>query len=354
MDRVSTLARTLRLSKSRRPCTLLLGTRGSFEAVRLQTLDADLGAMVQGVLAGRFDEFYERMDALGSEASQLYLGEIFGHAALLPAWRQLAQMLREGFFSMVLTVCYDSLLEQALAQQGLIPMRDYTVFTVGVSRDEEIRRFLRTPSVLKIIKLHGDLGLGSVRLTPEETLRFPQAVATELVDVTREMLVVVGYEERHRDVLEVMNRASDASVWWASWSGLSWERSEDRSVLRLMLDRKSDQNVVSGPEGGFAEFVSALHAQLGRSLPDDQRPEDELPPKPPEDELRRRLRQVLVERFNESELRTLCFELDVDYESLQGQGKADKARELVAYLGRRQRIQGLALTVKRLRPDIDI
>jgi predicted transcriptional regulator len=66
----------------------------------------------------------------------------------------------------------------------------------------------------------------------------------------------------------------------------------------------------------------------------------------------RKLLQVLDKRFDEGELRTLCFHLSVDYDSLPGEGKANKARELVAYLERRGRISEFAGIVGQLRPDI--
>jgi Effector-associated domain 7 len=47
-----------------------------------------------------------------------------------------------------------------------------------------------------------------------------------------------------------------------------------------------------------------------------------------------------MDRFNDSELRTLCFNLGVDYDVLQGSGKSDKARELIIYLDRRNGISG--------------
>ncbi len=65
------------------------------------------------------------------------------------------------------------------------------------------------------------------------------------------------------------------------------------------------------------------------------------------------LRQLLVDHYSEGELRTLCFDLGVDYESLPPGGKADKARELVAYLERRDRILDLLQVGQRLRPDVD-
>ena len=64
------------------------------------------------------------------------------------------------------------------------------------------------------------------------------------------------------------------------------------------------------------------------------------------------LRQVLTTRFDAGELRTLCFDLGVDYDDLPGEGKASRARELVGYLARRDRIADLIRVGKRLRPDI--
>ncbi len=65
-----------------------------------------------------------------------------------------------------------------------------------------------------------------------------------------------------------------------------------------------------------------------------------------------RLRQALTDHFSDSELRTLCVVLGMDYESLPGESKADKAREVVAYLERRGRIPELVAIASRLRPNV--
>ena len=67
-----------------------------------------------------------------------------------------------------------------------------------------------------------------------------------------------------------------------------------------------------------------------------------------------RLRQTLDTRFSDSELRTLCFDLNVDYDTLPGTGKADKAREIVDYFNRRNRIPELVAAVKEQRSDISL
>ncbi len=64
------------------------------------------------------------------------------------------------------------------------------------------------------------------------------------------------------------------------------------------------------------------------------------------------LRELLAARFNMSELRTLCFDLGVDYDSLPGEGKADKARELVSFCDRHDKLAKLIEAGKRLRPEI--
>lgn len=65
-----------------------------------------------------------------------------------------------------------------------------------------------------------------------------------------------------------------------------------------------------------------------------------------------RLRKNLTQYFSDGELRDLAFDLGVDYESLPGQGKADKARELVAHLERRGRLDELREQLQRLRPGM--
>jgi hypothetical protein len=60
----------------------------------------------------------------------------------------------------------------------------------------------------------------------------------------------------------------------------------------------------------------------------------------------------LVSHFNEEELRDLCFQLGIDYETLPGDSKTIKARELVAYHERRNRIESLSQVCRQLRPNV--
>jgi nucleoside phosphorylase len=59
------------------------------------------------------------------------------------------------------------------------------------------------------------------------------------------------------------------------------------------------------------------------------------------------LRQNIIDHFSDQELRDLCQDMGIDYESLPGEGKSAKARELVAFCERRGRISELK---QRLEP----
>lgn len=61
--------------------------------------------------------------------------------------------------------------------------------------------------------------------------------------------------------------------------------------------------------------------------------------------------QLLDRRFDENELRDLGFRLQVDFDDLPGEGRIDKARELILYLERRGRIPELLDVIEGMRPD---
>lgn len=65
-----------------------------------------------------------------------------------------------------------------------------------------------------------------------------------------------------------------------------------------------------------------------------------------------RLRQLLLEHFDDGELRDLCFDLHIVYDDLPGEGRKDKVRELVAHCERHVRIPELVKECRRSRPNV--
>lgn len=67
-----------------------------------------------------------------------------------------------------------------------------------------------------------------------------------------------------------------------------------------------------------------------------------------------KLRQSISRFFNESELRNLCFDLEIEYENLPGTAFNDKVRELISYCNRHQRLDDLIKTCKLIRSNFEI
>lgn len=65
------------------------------------------------------------------------------------------------------------------------------------------------------------------------------------------------------------------------------------------------------------------------------------------------LRKLVLQYFNASELQDMCFHLDIDFETLEGSGKSNKARELITHMQRRNRLSDLVTLGKKHRPQLD-
>ncbi len=63
------------------------------------------------------------------------------------------------------------------------------------------------------------------------------------------------------------------------------------------------------------------------------------------------LRSLIADSFNKSELRSLCFDLDINFENLQGETLEDKSRELITYCKRQGRLEDLISRCRELRPQ---
>lgn len=66
----------------------------------------------------------------------------------------------------------------------------------------------------------------------------------------------------------------------------------------------------------------------------------------------KKLYEILTTYFDDEELRTLCFQLNLDYDDLPAEGKSNKARELIMYLERHGRLSEIFEVGKHLRPTL--
>ena len=94
----------------------------------------------------------------------------------------------------------------------------------------------------------------------------------------------------------------------------------------------------------------------GNAYPDTQRDPENAAPVRPVGKLaqasRIKLRENMYNAFTRSELRDVCFDMDVDYESLSGDTKGDDVRELIALCERSGQINELITMCSRRRSNV--
>jgi hypothetical protein len=66
------------------------------------------------------------------------------------------------------------------------------------------------------------------------------------------------------------------------------------------------------------------------------------------------LRHVLKQYYSESEIRTMCFDLGIEYESVPGRGKSERVDELVYFAQRTGRLDHFAAYVRQTREFIQL
>jgi hypothetical protein len=64
------------------------------------------------------------------------------------------------------------------------------------------------------------------------------------------------------------------------------------------------------------------------------------------------LHEKMVQHFDAAEVRSLCFGLGIEYDDLQGDGRADKLVSLISLVERRGMIEGFINAVTETRPDV--
>ncbi|RMG93965.1 MAG: hypothetical protein D6706_14645, partial [Chloroflexi bacterium] len=66
------------------------------------------------------------------------------------------------------------------------------------------------------------------------------------------------------------------------------------------------------------------------------------------------IHETLVTHFSLEELRVLCFQLNIEYENLEGSNKSGKALALVKYAQRHNRYTDLVNAIRQERPHLNL
>jgi 2-oxoglutarate dehydrogenase E2 component (dihydrolipoamide succinyltransferase) len=179
-------------------------------------------------------------------------------------------------------------------------------------------------TLTKWLKQEGDWVKQGEPVAEVETDKVAFDVIAESPGMLRKKLLYEGDEVANGTKLAIIDL----------WFGLSWERYSDIKLTPLLQPDKEDTPSEPLAQESPIQASSNPGSLAGQSGP-----------------VRKDLFHLLIIGFSNLELDDLCFELEIEYEDLPAEKRA-KAREMIRYLERRDRLKDLIVAGRKLRPNL--
>ena len=168
-------------------------------------------------------------------------------------YRALARLIREGYFSTILTSNTDTALEFALQEQGLYPPR-YEVLTVGQVSNERIAATLEgQESGIRIVKLYGNKSQTGPTLPH---LKLPPDIQNSLQHYFNRNIIIVGCMDQEEDGISALHTHKKGSIYYVVPSIPPFDDIVIESLHKQ--DKRPNDFLVIGNYGKFNTFFCAL------------------------------------------------------------------------------------------------
>lgn len=173
---------------------LMLGAGASMSSGAKSTpkiMEELLQQFGQGLEGATLEDRFDQLWRASSDADRRRMLHPYLNLTPSRGYATLARLIEAGYFDLIVTFNFDTLVEKSLAGLG----SDFKLVIRGETRDDEMGKLLesREPRV-KIAKLHGSFRATDYFLfSADEMLRYPEPIANVLGSVTAKDIIVCGY-----------------------------------------------------------------------------------------------------------------------------------------------------------------
>lgn len=235
-----------------RPFPIILGAGASL------TSGASSMKEIVTRVAGRYDlrRFYSVLDQLDETSRVALLWDCLNVVTPSIGYTALVWLLRRGYFDVVFTTNHDTLLENSLAQNGLLYGQDFVVGIIGRDTEDAMVSLLRGVGPrIKVIKLHGCISIRKCAFTPKEIIEFQPAVERLISDHLVHGALIVGHSMRDVDLNRCFSRHS-GNIWY-----VAPRRPGPTDPMSHILD-SIPSTILSGSLATFDNFFSRVRDHI--------------------------------------------------------------------------------------------
>ncbi len=204
------------------------------------------------------DKFHKTLDGLSGTERYLLLKKYFDSIEPSDGYRRLAELVKKGYFNVILSTNLDPFVEEALAAEKV---KSVEVIVCGNRRGIETVDIPQdSASPVRVVKLHGDVETRAFAFTPSEITVFGSDSEPLLRAYLAQDVIIIGHGSRDYDINRAISREGGA-IWYVGQS----PPATDDSVYQAMRARKTQDNMITGEFGWFDHFFEALYEELMRS-----------------------------------------------------------------------------------------
>ena len=195
-------------------------TREEIAREALRTFDFEPESVAKASAEEVLAKFAAHTDSLSRPQFVRMLRSLYARVPVPTFYQDLAPLVREGYFPLIITTNFDTLLEQALAHVGL-RSSEYRVTTFGTRRmSSGAGVSSRTPMpggpITHLVKLHGDLAQDTAHVTPDE---IEQALGSSRQWIKADLrgdMIMVGHVLSEDPIDRWLGHTPDRELWWVN------------------------------------------------------------------------------------------------------------------------------------------
>lgn len=163
-------------------------------------------------------------------------------------------LVENGYIQNIITTNFDPLIDTILEK---IPHRKI-VGKYDVKNDNN--------SQIVFIKAHGDLEYGGLRFSPYELQKLPLKLENIIRQLTRGIVIVVGYRGQDIGIMNALNTSDDHCVFWISpMKPEIYDGYNNDPIYHWMKKRNSEDNFIFGEFGDFNVLFPTLVKKITSS-----------------------------------------------------------------------------------------
>jgi mannose-1-phosphate guanylyltransferase/mannose-6-phosphate isomerase len=182
-----------------------------------------------------------------------------GHKKHSIGYKHLSSLIKDGFFTNIITTNFDCLLEQALSEQ--IPPEDYKVLIKGELEDDKIAEIIESEiPQIRILKLNGDIPSRIFKIQDIETKQISPKLKNILSGLISNDLIIVGNQINDLNIISpLLNIEQNFNIYYVD------PYPPKDNFIKLYYNEKTQYI-----NGDFDNFFTKLNLSIKKRLTQEE------------------------------------------------------------------------------------